>query len=132
MVTPASAGVLTSRMTSLPLAMVTFSPAAGTLRSGQVAGSDQRLAAVPAFWACARLNRLPSRHAGNSETSRTERQVLRMASAPNLIVRRGVFAPENNAIAGAGHIRWRASVDRPGNATTPETKKPPAMAGRGL
>ena len=43
-VRPPSAGGLTSRITSLPLAMVTLSPAAGTFRFGQVAGSDQRVA----------------------------------------------------------------------------------------
>ena len=36
-----SAGGLTSRTTSLPAAMVTLSPARGTRRSGQLAGSDQ-------------------------------------------------------------------------------------------
>ena len=49
MVKPPSAGGLTSRITSLSLAMTTLSPAAGTLLSGQVAGSDQR-----ASWAMAR------------------------------------------------------------------------------
>ena len=47
-----SAGGLTSRTTSLPFAMVTLSPAAGTLLSGQVAGSDQFVglaAGDPAF-----------------------------------------------------------------------------------
>ena len=39
---PCSAGGLTSRTTSLPFSMVTLSPATGTLRLGQVAGSDQR------------------------------------------------------------------------------------------
>src|SRR4029434_200324 len=40
-----NAGGLTSRTTSLPAAIVTLSPARGTFLSGQVAGSDQRLAA---------------------------------------------------------------------------------------
>ena len=38
---PASAGGLTSRITSLSLPIVTLSPAAGTLRFGQVSGFDQ-------------------------------------------------------------------------------------------
>jgi hypothetical protein len=47
---PPSAGGLTSSTTSLSFAMMTLSPATGTLRFGQVAGSDQRLAAgEPAF-----------------------------------------------------------------------------------
>src|SRR6266853_6674701 len=41
-VKPFSGGGLTSRTTSLPLSMVTLSPATGTLRLGQVAASDQR------------------------------------------------------------------------------------------
>jgi hypothetical protein len=54
MLNPASAGGLTSRTTSLPLSMVTLSPATGTLRSGQVAGLDQFVglaAGDPAFCA---------------------------------------------------------------------------------
>ena len=43
---PASSGgpgEFTSRSTSLPFSMVTLSPARGTFRSGQVAGSDHRV-----------------------------------------------------------------------------------------
>jgi hypothetical protein len=84
---PPSAGGLTSSTTCLSFAMTTFSPAAGTLRFGQVAGSDQRLAAVdPASCAWATENMLPSRHAGTSDATRTERNDLLMASTPNLIV----------------------------------------------
>ena len=43
-VTPPSAGGLTSRITFLSLAMATLSPAAGTLLLGQVAGSDHFVA----------------------------------------------------------------------------------------
>ena len=49
---PPSAGGLTSRITSLSLPMVTLSPATGTLRLGQVSGSDQFVgvaAGDPAF-----------------------------------------------------------------------------------
>src|SRR5580700_4153848 len=44
MVRPFSGGVLTSSTTSLPASMVTLSPATGTLRLGQVAGSDHFVA----------------------------------------------------------------------------------------
>ncbi len=42
---PCSGGGLTSRMTFISFSMVTTSSLAGTFLSGQVAGSDQRLAA---------------------------------------------------------------------------------------
>ncbi|MDG2174664.1 MAG: hypothetical protein P8M72_00790 [Gammaproteobacteria bacterium] len=50
MVKPPNAGGLTSRITSLPLGISTLSPAAGTLFSGQVAGSDQRVSWARAMW----------------------------------------------------------------------------------
>src|SRR5215216_4840799 len=49
-VIPPSAGGLTSRITSLPLAISTLSPAAGTMLSGHVAGSDQSVS-----WATAQV-----------------------------------------------------------------------------
>ena len=81
-VRPPSAGGLTSRITSLSLAMVTLSPATGTLLLGQVAGSDHfvALAGAPAFWAWTTANTPPSRTAGTSDTRRTERFFLLMTS----------------------------------------------------
>src|SRR6185436_14582897 len=72
-VKPCSAGGLTSRTTSLPLSIVTLSPAAGTLRFGQVAGSDQFVglaAGVPAVWACTTAITLTRRNAGISDIRR--------------------------------------------------------------
>src|SRR5690606_26143960 len=64
---------------------VTLSPAAGTLRSGQVAGSDQRLTAcAPAVCAWATVTRLPSSMAGTSDARRVERYRLLIASTPDL------------------------------------------------
>ncbi len=66
MVMPLSAGGLTSRITSLPLAISTLSPAAGTFLLGQVAASDQRVAfAGAAAWTTA--DTLPSSSAGTSD-----------------------------------------------------------------
>src|SRR5690242_12690939 len=65
-VRPFSGGVLTSSTTSLPASMVTLSPATGTLRLGQVAGSDHfvAFAAVAAgLWACTIVNTLTSNDA---------------------------------------------------------------------
>src|SRR5688572_17614010 len=80
-VTPPSAGVLTSRITFLSLAMATLSPAAGTLLLGQVAGSDHlvALADAPAFWAWTTANTPPSRTAGTSDATKTERDRAPMA-----------------------------------------------------
>jgi len=54
--------------------MVTLSPARGTRRSGQVAGSDHRaaLAGDLPSWARTTANALTSRNAGRSEASRNE------------------------------------------------------------
>src|SRR5580698_9301879 len=76
MVTPSSGGVLTSSTTSLPASMVTLSPATGTLRLGQVAGSDHfvGLAALAAgLWACTIVNMLTSNDAEISDIRRNER-----------------------------------------------------------
>ena len=83
-VTPPSAGVLTSRITFLSLAMATLSPAAGTLLLGQVAGSDHlvALAGAPAFWAWTTANTPPSRTAGTSDARKTERDRAPMAITP--------------------------------------------------
>src|SRR5262245_43891053 len=74
-VTPPSAGVLTSRTTALPASMVTLSPATGTLRLGQVAGSDHfvAFAAAPEFWACTIVNTLTSNDAEITDIRRNER-----------------------------------------------------------
>src|SRR6185503_13251247 len=74
---PPSAGGLTSRITSLSLPIVTLSPAIGTLRFGQVLGSDQFVGA-----ACA-IAHTPSRSAGTTDTRRNERLLLVMTSTPN-------------------------------------------------
>src|SRR6478736_5495206 len=66
-VRPPSAGGLTSRITSLPLAISTLSPAAGTFLFGQVAGFDQLVGLTdPALWACP-ANTPARRNAENSE-----------------------------------------------------------------
>src|SRR5579864_8935817 len=65
-VRPFSGGVLTSSTTALPASMVTLSPATGTLRLGQVAGSDHFVAfaaVAPEFWACAIVTTLTSNDA---------------------------------------------------------------------
>ena len=56
--------------------MVTLSPATGTLRLGQVAGSDQFVAlaaGAPAFWACMTVNTPTSRDAEINDIRRNER-----------------------------------------------------------
>jgi hypothetical protein len=56
--------------------MVTLSPATGTLRSGQVAGSDHFVAfaaAAPEFWACTIVNTLTSNDAENNDIRSNER-----------------------------------------------------------
>src|SRR5262249_59595262 len=71
-----SAGVLTSSTTSLPASMVTLSPATGTLRLGQVAGSDHFVAfaaVAPEFWACTTVNTLTSNDAEINGIRRNER-----------------------------------------------------------
>src|SRR5690606_31738621 len=73
----------------LSLPIVTMSPAPGNLPLGQVAGSDQRLpAGDPASCACATAKTPLSRHAGSSDTERTERYFFPMASTPYLLRRR--------------------------------------------
>src|SRR5690606_9450944 len=67
MVTPASSGVVVSSTTSIPRAMVTFPPAAGTAPPAQVAGLDQ----LPLFAAsCA--SALAERQAEASRESRNQ------------------------------------------------------------
>ena len=81
-VRPRSAGGLTSRITSLPLAIVTSSPAAGTLSLGQVAGSDQFVAltdcALPSWVASTAI-------ALTDEKSRNERHRKERAMLPLLM-----------------------------------------------
>src|SRR6188768_3139210 len=75
-VTPASAGVLTSRTTSLPASMVTLSPATGDLRLGQLAASDHFVAfaaAAPEFCAFTTVNTLTSSDAEINDIRRNER-----------------------------------------------------------
>src|ERR1700746_1720298 len=75
-VKPFSGGVLTSSTTSLPASMVTLSPATGTLRLGQVAGSDHfvALAAVAAgLWASTMVNTLTSSDAEINDIRRNKR-----------------------------------------------------------
>src|SRR5215469_2781277 len=74
-VRPFSGGVLTSSTTSLPASMVTLSPATGTLRLGQVAGSDHFVAfaaVAPEFWAWI-VNTLTSNDAESNAIRRNER-----------------------------------------------------------
>src|SRR5438477_2278371 len=76
MVTPFSAGGVTSRTTCLSFSMMTLSPATGTLRLGQVAGSDHIVAFVavaPEFWACTIVNTLTSNDAENNNIRNNER-----------------------------------------------------------
>src|SRR3954469_1215491 len=75
-VRPFSGGVLTSSTTSLPASMVTLSPATGSLRLGQAAGSDQfvALAARAAgLWACTIVSTLTNDDAAISDIRRNER-----------------------------------------------------------
>src|SRR5580698_992337 len=75
MVTPFSAGGVTSRTTCLSFSMMTLSPATGTLRLGQVAGSDQfvALAAFAAgLWACTIVNTLTSNDTEINDIRRNE------------------------------------------------------------
>src|SRR6478609_9142727 len=80
MVRPPSAGGLTSRITFLPVAISTFSPATGTFLFGQVARSDHFVALASAAWTTA--HKLPSRTAGTSGKRRNERIFLLMTSTP--------------------------------------------------
>src|SRR5688572_10270230 len=89
-VTPFRAGGLTSRITSLPLAISTLSPAAGTLLFGQVAGSDQFVAltdcALPS-WVASTAIAPTTRKAGTSDIGGYERFfLLLMTSTPCLKV----------------------------------------------
>ena len=83
---PPSAGGLTSRTTFLSLPMVTLSPATGTLRFGQVSGSDQFVGWPPAIRS---LSLSDSEHAAEQEC-RNERHkkdraiLLLMTSTPIL------------------------------------------------
>src|SRR5262245_6267643 len=79
MVTPFSAGGVTSRTTCLSFTMMTLSPATGTLRLGQVAGSDQFVAlaaGAPACWACMTATTLTS--AEINDMKKNERFLLLM------------------------------------------------------
>src|SRR5690349_3181856 len=76
-VRPFSGGVLTSSTTSLPASMVTLSPATGTLRLGQVAGSDH-FVALAGLWACTIVNTLTSNDAEINHIRRNERFVFLM------------------------------------------------------
>src|SRR5678815_685283 len=81
MVTPFSAGGVTSRTTCWFCSMTTLSPATGTLRLGQVAGSDQFIAlaaGAPAFWACITVNAPTSRDAVVNDVRKSERFLLLM------------------------------------------------------
>src|ERR1041385_4052219 len=83
-VRPFSGGVLTSSNTSLPASMVTLSAATGTLRLGQVAGSDQfvALAAVaPEFWACTIGSMFTSNDAESNDIRRNERFFFQIGRA---------------------------------------------------
>src|SRR5579859_4451026 len=66
-------GVLTSSTTSLPASMMTLSPATGTLRLGQVAGSDHFVALAAGLWACTIVNTLTSNDAETNDIRRNER-----------------------------------------------------------
>src|SRR5206468_5415456 len=75
-VRPFSAGGVTSRTTCLSFSMMTLSPATGTLRLGQVAGSDQfvALAAGAAeFWACTIVNTPTSSDVESNDIRSNER-----------------------------------------------------------
>src|SRR5215469_1672109 len=77
-VRPFSGGVLTSSTTSLPASMVTLSPAAGTLRLGQVAGSDHFAAFAAGLWACRTVNTLTSNDAEINDIRGNERLLFLM------------------------------------------------------
>src|SRR3954469_4160324 len=77
MVTPFSAGGVTSRTTCLSFSMMTLSPATGTLRLGQLAGSDQ-FDDLAAFWACTTVNTPTSRDAEINDIRKNERFFLLM------------------------------------------------------
>src|SRR5215831_16426278 len=79
-VRPFSAGGLTSRITSLPLAISTLSPATGTFLFGQVARSDHFVGLIVA--ASTPADTLTRTSAGSSEQRRNERFFLLMASTP--------------------------------------------------
>src|SRR5215470_9975137 len=69
---------VTSRTTCLSFSMMTLSPATGTLRLGQVAGSDQFVAFALAagaagLWACTIVNTLTSNDAEINDIRRNER-----------------------------------------------------------
>src|SRR5690606_8123944 len=82
---PPRAGGLTSSTTDLSFAMTTFSPAAGTLRFGQVAGSDQRLAAAdPGCAASTAAEKLTRETAGTSNDKSNGRNGFLMASTPGI------------------------------------------------
>src|SRR5215470_17868742 len=73
-VRPFSAGGVTSRTTCLSFSMMTLSPATGTLRLGQVAGSDQFVAlAAAGLWAFTIVNTLTSNDAESNAIRRNER-----------------------------------------------------------
>src|SRR5580692_2050270 len=75
-VRPFSGGGVTSRTTCLSFSMMTLSPATGTLRLGQVAGSDHFVAfaaVAPEFWACTIVNMLTSNDAEINDIRRNER-----------------------------------------------------------
>src|SRR6188768_317085 len=80
-VRPPSAGGLTSRITSLPLAISTFSPATGTFLLGQLALSDQRVALAGC---AASTPAIPptSEKAGTSSAKKNGRYCLLIASTP--------------------------------------------------
>src|SRR5512138_1438420 len=78
-VTPPSGGGLTSRITSLPAAMVTLSPARGTFLSGQLARSDQRVGFTGFSAAPTTADTLPSKSAGTSNARRNEQFFFLMA-----------------------------------------------------
>src|SRR6478735_8327390 len=80
MVRPPNAGGLTSRITSLPLAISTFSPATGTFLLGQVARSDQRVAL--AGCAASTAATLPRSSAGTSNARKNGRICCLMSPTP--------------------------------------------------
>src|SRR6188768_2274336 len=92
---PPRAGGLTSSTTSLSRPMVTLSPATGTLRLGQVAGSDQLvgLANAPASCACAPAARKPER----ADKRSNERDSFRTASTPKRKKDPGILRPQRIA-----------------------------------
>jgi hypothetical protein len=75
---PPSAGGLTSSTTFLSLPMTTFSPAAGTLRFGQVAGSDQG-EGEDCSCACTTVDAPAARKPESTDKRSSERDSFRMA-----------------------------------------------------